>query len=245
MPRTGNGNEFFQYLTGVKALRIATGTFGDTTTSAALAGGGTDSTVEVAASTNFTAADKCFIIGSGGTEIVTIGTPATTMPFTIKPVFAHDSGARLVEAVESDFGHIEESGVNFGGSLTLTAVNSAISRTPVFYSSQPGELTGSFALLGYNNQNIAAACGATESETGAGTEADPYTFGVGQTTLGSQGTQTFVFEGTTKGGDIVEVYLNDAQVEVNFQVNMGASTWGGIPLAFKYTSLVSRIWTPS
>ena len=80
MARTQAAGELWRKLTNFFVTRIATGTIGDTTTTAAVTGSGSETTVAVTAITNFTAADPCLIIGDGGVERVLIGTPATTMP---------------------------------------------------------------------------------------------------------------------------------------------------------------------
>lgn len=240
MPRLLNGQEVFKYVNKVSVLRIKAATPGDTTTSAALARAAVN--VGVASSTNFTNGEFAFVIGSGGTDVVKLGAPAATMPFTTKPLFAQDIGARLVSAEEIQLGHISEQGVTFGGSMTLNPVKAATSRTPIAYISDPGEMTASLSLLGHNNQNLMLAFGATEAEDGAGNTADPYQVGVGQTTMGSQGLQAIRILGERHDAKIVEMLFVAAQVEVNVNSTLGSGQQSGIPVSMKFTNLIQRIY---
>lgn len=243
MPRLNNASELFKFLDSVDVFRIATGTFGDTVTTSALARAA--ATVPVSAITNFSSLDPLFIVGDGGTELNSInGTPSGLNIVPLHPItIAQSSGARVVEAVRSALGHVAEDGATFGGSMSSTPINAATSRVALAYFAGPAELTWSFTLLGHNNQNLLAAFGATETETGAGTSADPHTALIDGLSVGTQGTQCFRLKGRRNDGKSVWVDLNDAIVDVNASVNMGASTPSGMALAGKCTSIIQRIFS--
>lgn len=242
MPRTNSGSELFQYLDKFYKFVITTGTPGDTTTAEAIVAGATE--VEVAAATNFTAADFVMIDGSGGVEIQAIGTPATTMPVTRPFLIAQDSGARFVEATRIDMGHVAEGGLQFGGSQTLTEIKAATSRTAIAFFGESTTLTLTVPLLGYNNLNLQSVFGVTEGESGSGTEAAPYGAVIGQDTVGTQGLHCYRAEGTLYDGRIVQVDFTQATVEVNANITIGAPNPDGMTLNAKVTSFIQRIWTP-
>jgi hypothetical protein len=243
MPRTNSGSELFQYLNKWYKFVIQPSTPGDTTTSAALAV--TDDSVNVAATTNFTANDFCMIDGDGGVEVVQIGTPATTpMPFDRPVLLAQSSGARLVEALRIDMGHIAEGGIQYGGSQTLTEIKAATSRTAIAFFGESTTLTLSAPLLGYNNLNLLAVFGATETEPGAGTASDPYGAAITGDTVGTQGLHCYRAEGALYDGRIVQIDFTGCTVEINANITIGAPNPDGLPLSVKCTSFIQRIWTP-
>lgn len=243
MPRTNSGSELFQYLNKWYKFTIQSGTIGDTTTTAAIAV--TDDSVNVAAATNFTAADFAMIDGDGGVEVTQLGTPAASpMPFTRPLLLAQSSGARLVEAQRIDMGHIAEGGIQFGGSQTLTEIKAATSRTAIAFFGESTTLTLNAPLLGYNNLNLLAVFGAIESESGAGTSSDPYGAAISQDTVGTQGLHCYRAEGTLYDGRVVQIDFTGCTVEVNANITIGAPNPDGMPLSVKCTTFIQRIWTP-
>lgn len=240
MPRLNSGSELFKYLNSIKKYYIQPSSPGDTTTTAGLSAG--DTSVTVAATTNFTTGDKAIIDGSGGVELVTLGTVASTMPFTRPILTAQASGARLVEALEVDLGHVAEGGIQFGGSLTLTSVKASTSRTAIAFFADAAELTWSIPLLGYNNLNLQAAFGATEGESGLGTSVSPYAVLLGQATIATQGLHCYRLAGVRQDGKNVEVDLLGATVEVNTSITVGSANPEGITIQGKCSSIIQRIW---
>lgn len=240
MPRN---NDFFQYLNSVKKYVIQSGTIGDTTTTAAILGDGTESTLTVAAFTNFTAADPAMIIGSGGYELVTLGTPAATMPVTRRLLVPQAIGARLVEAKEIDLGHIGPEGVTFGGSSSLTSLFAATARAAVSYFPVPAELTFNIPLRYKTNLDLQAAFGVPEAETGTGIAATPYAAHIGGTNIATQTPHCYRLTGVTEGGKTVNVDFLGCRLEVSAQDNRGGSDPGVINITGKMVGFSQFIWS--
>lgn len=243
MPRLGTGSELFKYLNSVKKYTIQTSSGGDTTTTEAIVAG--DTAFDVTATTNFTTGDYAMVDGSGGTELVKLGTVASTMPVTRPMIIAQNTGARLVEAVEADLGHVAEGGIQFGGSATITEIKAATSRTAIAFIADAAILTWTIPLLGYNNLNLLAAFGATESEAGSGSAAAPYAALIGQDTVNTQTLFCLRATGVRHDSKIVEVDFLDCTVEVNVNVTIGAPNPDGITMTGKCASIIQRIWTPA
>lgn len=241
MPRLNNGLEVFKYLTSVTKYIVQPTTPGDQLTTDATTVG--DTTVTVGATTNFTTGDPAFLSGSAGTELVTLGTVATSMPIG-QSLLVHPIGTRLVEALAIGMGHIGEAGVNFGGQLNLNPIKAATSRTPIAYFADPGEFNFDFDLLGWNNLNLQAAFGVTEGETGSGTSGSPYGVAINGANIGTQSSlQGFRFLGTNPNGQTIQLDLMGASIEVNVTSNLGGSGVASIKLAGKFTDLFQRIWS--
>lgn len=241
MPRTNSGLEIYKALNSVTKYIEAAGTHGSTTLSAPSAVG--DATVTVAATTSFTAADPCFITGGAGTELVTIGTPNTTMPLAQPTLLVHPSGAQLIEAQAIALGHIDENALDFGGSVGAQLVRAATSRIPIATIAEPGEFSFSFNLLGWNNLNLQAAFGVPEGEDGTGTSSDPYGAGIHGSNIGTQSAlQAFRFVGVNNNSQTIQLDLCGCTVEVSVQAKLGGTTPGVLTLAGSYTNLFQRIW---
>lgn len=243
MPRLNSGLEVLKELKtlGVSAFDIQPTTPGDTVTTAPVAAGAT--TVAVSAITNFTAADKVFMIGDGGVELLSIGTPNVTMPVTQAVGIPQATGARFVEAVERVLGHIESAGVEIGGAYSLNPVNSAVWRTPITYlAAGPAELTVAFSLFGVNTENFLRAFAATEQTLGTGTSADPHRAVIDGTTIGTQGTQCIRVLGTRQDLKTVQVDFLNPTVEVAVQGVMGGPSPFTLRMQLKPTAFLIRIW---
>ncbi len=241
MPRINSGLEVYKQLDSVTKYILQTTSPGDQTTTGATTVGGT--TVLVGATTNFTTADMAFLTGSAGTELVTLGTVATTMPIG-QSLLVHPIGSRLVEVQAIALGHIDDQGVDFGGSLTLNPINAATSRVPIAYFADPGEFNFSFNLLGENNLNMQAAFGVTEGETGAGTSGSPYGAAITGAVVGNQSAlMGFRFLGQNNNSQTIQLDLMGCSIEVNVAAKMGGGTPIVWTLAGKYTTLLQRIWT--
>jgi hypothetical protein len=243
MPRLNNGLEVFKQLDSVIKYVIQTGTIGDTLTTSATTAGGTGA--NVTALTNFSAADPAFLTGSGGTELVTLGTPATTPMPMGQTLIVHPIGTRLVEAQAINLGHMDEAGLDFGGQLTLNPVKAATSRTPIAYLADPGEFSFSFNLLGWNNLNVLTAFGITESaaEVGSGVAATPYGVQVSGSNIGNQSALMGLrFSGVNLNAQTIQIDLMGAQVAVNVSAKVGASSPAVLTISGKYTNFLQRIW---
>ena len=240
MPRLNNGLEVLKGISKVEMFSIVSTTPGDTVTTAVLAKLG--ASIGVLAITNFAAADPVFIIGDGGVELNAIGTPNATMPLKYKAALPQSAGARLVEAVARNLGHVTGAGVQYSASLQLTPIDAATSVTPIAYQRGAGELSASLALRGLNNLNIQTAHGIDEGESGAGTEADPYQIVVGGVDLGTHGIQCMRVHGYRFDGKLVIWDYLNITIEVQAQINKGGSTPAEIPLKVKMDTMVQRIW---
>lgn len=241
MPRN---NDLFQYLNSVTKYVIASGTIGDTTTSEAIVGytAGTETTVDVVAATNFTAADPAMIIGTGGVELVTLGTPATTMPITRPLLVPQATGARMVEAVAIALGHIGPEGVTFGGSSSLTSIFASTARAAVSYFPAPAEMTFTIPLRYKTGLDIQAAFGVPESETGSGVSATPWAVHAGQSNIATQTIHCYRLQGVSEGGRTVQVDILGARLEISSTDNRGGSDPGVLNIQGKMTGISQFIW---
>jgi hypothetical protein len=239
MPRLNNGLEVLKGISKVELFSIAA-TPGDTVTTEALAK--LAATVDVTSATGFTSGDPVFIIGDGGVELNAVGTPATEMPLKFKAAIAQSIGARFVEAVARNVGHVTGAGVQYSASLQLTPIDAATSVTPIAYQRGSGELSASLALRGMNNLNMQLAHGVDEGETGVGSEADPSQIVIGGIDLGTHGIQCMRVHGYRFDGKIVLWDYLNITVEVQAQINKGGTTPAEIPLRVKMDTMVQRIW---
>lgn len=242
MPRN---SDFFKYLNSVTKYVIATGTIGDTTTSEAIVGitAGTETSVDVVSATNFTAADPVMIIGSGGTELAIIGTPATTMPVTRPLLVAQATGARMVEAVAIAVGHIGPEGVTIGGSSSLTSIFAATARAAVSYFAAPAEMTFTIPLRYKTNLDLQAAYGVPEGEIGDGlASATAYSAHIGVPNIATQTIHCYRLAGVTEGGDNVQVDILGVRLEINVSDNRGGADPGIVNIQGKMTGISQFIW---
>lgn len=243
MPRLNSGLEVLKELQalGLKAYDIQPTTPGDTTTTAPVVAG--DATVAVTAITNFTVGDPAFVIGDGGVELVTLGTPNLSMPIIQKAAIAQSTGARFVEAVERNLGHIEARGLDIGGTYAKSPVNSAVWRTAITYlAPNPAELSFGFNLLGLNGENWQRAFGITEAVLGAGTAADPYRALINGSTVGTQGISCYRVLGTRQDLKTVQVDFLNPQVAVAVQSVMGGAEPFTLRVQLNPEALIIRIW---
>lgn len=167
MPRTNAAGELIKSVTSLTLYRKHT-TPTETTVSEAVLGDGTETTLDVASATGFVAADPAFIIGDGGLDIVTIGTPAATMPISPPPKIAQTTGARFVRALAVSMGKIGQGSVVWTGTRGLTAIFEEVGDTPVVYIPGTAEFSLAFSLLCQNGLNILRLLGYEEAETGDG-----------------------------------------------------------------------------
>lgn len=244
MPRANDGGEVLQYLTSITKYTI-TASGGDTTTAEAATADMADT--DVSASTNFTEGDIVAVSGSGGTELLQIATggiaagPPVNFTWENPLQLPQDSGARVVEMSAANLNHIAESGIKFGGSLTLTAIKASTSRVAIAYFPSAAEFTFEIPVLGWNNLNLLAAFGAPEAENGAGTAADPYAVYVASGNVATESLTCYRCVGTLHNGDTVTLDICDATIEVNVNATMGGPNAEGFVLQGKATTFVQRI----
>lgn len=241
MPRLNNGLEILKGLSKIELYSLVTTTPGDTVTTAPLAAGA--STIDVSAITNFTAGDSIFLIGDGGMELNAVGAPNATMPLKFKAALAQGTGARMVEAVARNIGHVTEAGVQYSANVQLTPINASTSVTPLNYQRGAGELRANWALRGWNNLNWLLAHGQDETETGAGTAIDPWQALVSGQTLGTHGLMcarihTYRFDGLVVTQDFLNI-----TVEVALQSALGGTAPAELPMAVRFDAAVQRIWS--
>jgi hypothetical protein len=241
MPRN---SDLFQYLDSVTKYVLVTATPGNTTTTELILGDGTESVVDVAAITNFTAADPAFIIGTGGYELVTLGTPATSMPVTRPLRVPQSLGAQLREAVAIPLGHIGPEGVSWNPSQSLTDIFAATARSAVSSLAQPASIAFSIPLRYKSGLDLQAAAGVPEAEAGSGVVATPHSVHVGQSNIGTQTPQCYRLRGRMESGAICELDLLGARLSVNFTDNRGGTDPGTLVIGGTITGASQFIWTP-
>lgn len=241
MPRQLDGTELFRFLTDLSVYRIVAGG-GDQTITPSLTVGMT--TASVGATTSFTSGDPVAIVGSGGTELNQVsGTVAIAMPLQYKVAFAQNAGARLVELVRQQLGHLDPAGPIFTGSQQLTPIFSSISRGAIQYLYGPGEMGFDLGLQGFNGPNLHTIFGIPEAETGAGTPTDPYQAPVSGLAMGTQGLQCFRALGVRYDGKSVILDFNDAKIAAQGQVNLAGDKPTYLPCTMKFLNAVLRYYT--
>lgn len=243
MARLNTGREIWKSLDTLTVFRQVSGG-GSTTAAAAITAGAT--AANFASTTNFTASDPLFIIGASGAELNAIGaavTPTTAVPLLYPAAIANPSGSQLLEAVASVLGHVQQGGLSFNGTAPLVPIFSALQHTPIAYIRGYGELTASFALLGFNVENLHTVFGITESLGGAGTSADPYRGAILGAAMGTVGTQCFRATGTRMDGSTVLVDFNDAYIEPQGQITLSRGIETPIPCNLRFTSAVIRYYS--
>jgi hypothetical protein len=240
MPRQNNGLEILKGISKVEAFSIVP-SGGDTVTEAAIALGA--ASVAVDDETDFTNGDPIFIIGDGGLELNKVGVPNATMPLGFKAAVAQGVGARMVEVVARNLGHVDENGVSYNASLQLTAIDAATSATPLAYMRGAGELSAQFNLRGFNNLNFQLAHGVDELEGGAGTSADPYQVSVGGTEIGTHGLICLRVTGYRFDLKTVTRDFLNCTMEVAVREQLGGRTPGVTPISVKFDRVVQRIWS--
>lgn len=241
MPRLLDGTELYRYLTDISAYRIVGTNPGDTTLATSVTAGA--STVSVGGTTSFTNGDPVFIIGSGGFELNEIsGTVAAAMPMKYKVAIPQNAGGRFVEAVRTQLGHIDEDGPSVSATGSLTAIGSAIARGAIQFINQPGELGLDFGLLGWNNLNLQTWLGIPESESGAGTAADPWQIAALASAFATQGPQALRLTGVRHDAKNLLLDLLDVKIIPQGNVNLSGKARAALPCQVRYTGFISRIW---
>lgn len=242
MARENTQTAVFKNVTEIAMYRIASGTIGDTTTTAAIAVG--DATCDLTAVTNFADGDPVFIVGTGEAfELNAIdGTPATTSnPLLYPALIAQDTGARFVEAVKVSLGYPTRDGLSFTGSLDSTPIESAISRLPIGYVEGVAELSLNFGLLGWEIENLQLMFGAEESVSGSGTEADPLQGVVLGSDVASAGLRCLSIKGTRRDNKIWQTIFLNFTHTVSGDVQMGKDT-ASYPVSGNCTGIIKRVW---
>lgn len=237
-----NEQAIFQKLTSIDAYRIATGTFGDTTSADAITP--PDTSVAVDGTLNFTDGDPIFVVGSGGLELDEIvGAPVGSPLVLRRPLMiAQDAGARIVEAVRLPLGHIGEDSATFSAASTSTPIPAATSSSPIGHFFVPGDLTGAFSLITMSPRSVAIAFGQAENTSGTGTSASPTQQLVNGQTIGTAGLLCFRAAGLLKDGTFCEVDFLDATVAGTATINISGKALRPIPVSFGCTGYIIRTW---
>jgi hypothetical protein len=243
MPRTLAGGEGIKSITSVRFVRQAL-TPVTTTTTAAVTGAGTETTVAVSGITGFVAADECLIIGDGGVELVTIGTPNATMPVTPPPLIPQSSGATFARGLSVSFGKFSQGSINWTGSRQLTAIFEEIGDAPLYYMPGPTEFGCTFGLFNYNGPNIQRLMGYEEAETGDGAaEATAYQSILGKSAQTLQSEIVFVLKLLRFDGKKFELQFCNAFFEANIASNPGRTTPAILNGGVKSQALKIKQWT--
>jgi hypothetical protein len=242
MSRLLTDNSYWRRFSAITLYRIASGTPGDTTTTAPVAKSAT--TIPVVGITNFTAADPAFLIGSGGFELISaIGTPNVTMPITNQKVhFAQSTGARFVEAVAVSLGRFSKDGAGITPSRTLTAVEAADRDLPIGYFESALEISCTFGLLEYEGLNWQFICGYEDSEIGTGVVADPFQAALGENDQVLMSNVALRLTGIRADAKNIQFDMLDCRFETSGQVTHNRSGEAILPVTAKFTRALIRRW---
>lgn len=244
MARTLAPGELWKKTTLMRLIREASGTHGNTTTTAAVLGTGVETAVAVTAITNFVSADECLIIGSGGVEATKIGTPATSMPVSPPPKIPQLIGARFVEAEVVDLGKYAADSIQLTMNKALTAVFEEIGDTSVVYIPGNAEFGLGFALLSISGLNMQTIMGYADAETGDGlAEATAFQAALGlpnQTTLGEL---VFRVQGLRHDLKTIEIDFCNAYFEASVSATLGKSSPTQLAGSVKSSAIIVRQWT--
>lgn len=239
MPRQNDGTELFRRLTAIDLFRIQTTAPGDTITTAAVTTSVT--TVSISATTNFTTSDNVAIIGDGGYELNQItGALSLTQTVKYRTLWAQSIGARFVEMAQVPLGKISEDGLTFNPSRDITEIFSAQDDAAIALIDGPLSLQGSFALHGFNPENLQLMLGFAEKTEGAGTAADPY-YGVAgassQSLLSLFAFRAYFLRHDGKTGHFD--FLN-CRISAQDQIQMARAGSAPVPIGVKFTQMVMR-----
>lgn len=240
MPRLLTGDSIFRKPTALDLYRIQTGTIGDTVTTAPIVGDGSEATVAVTASTNFTNGDPVFTIGDGGVELLKIGAPNLSMPVSYKPKIPQSTGARFVEAVKVPLGKPTDDGIQITPSKQLTEVFSAIDDVAVAFIDGPLSLQCTMPLLEYSGLNWQLMTGYADEETGAGSAADPYQYVIGKLNQTLQGTVVIRMSGLRHDGKFLQWDLLDARAEVSQGIDHNRQAPSKLVATMKFSRMILR-----
>lgn len=200
-------------LTSLVRYQIASGTIGDTVTTAPTAR--SDVSVAITATTNFTAADPVLLISAGGVELISaIGTPNVTQTISNQKIhFVHPTGARFVEAVAYPLGKIAKGTAKLTGTKPSTPIFSDVDDAAIGFIDGNKELGMGFGLYEMTPQALQAAFGDTEDVIGAGTNADPYQGAVGDpNAVAAIPYMVFRATGLLQGGRVFEIDFLDGRM---------------------------------
>ncbi len=238
MPRLNSGLELFRKLDTLQVFRQA----GSVQTTAAAAITSSAGTINMTATTGFTAADVIAIVGSGGAELnaITAVTPSTAVPLLYPALVANPSASIIYRMTGSSLAHITEEGIRLSGTAPLQAINSALAGAPIGYIYGYGELQASLALLGMNGLNLQTMFGITEAEIGAGSSASPYGVAVLGANIGSQAIQCVRATGTRVDGSTLIIDFNDVKIEPQGDIQLARNAAASLPINMRFTSLCYR-----
>jgi hypothetical protein len=242
MPRQNTGQEVWKSLSSLQVFRqVPAG--GSTTAAAAITAGAT--AVNFGSTATFASGDPLFIVGATGTELnaITAVTPSTAVPLLYPAQMANPSGSQLLEAVATDLGHLDQSGLVIDPQSPLAAVFSALGHTPIAYLRGYGELMAQVALLGFNILNLQTLFGTTESEAGTGTSGSPYSAAIVGASVGTQGIQCVRATGLRVDGSTVILDLNNAVIAPRGGINLSRGVVTTLPLEIRFQSWGIRIYS--
>jgi hypothetical protein len=241
MPRLNTQTERYKNITEIALFEAPSSSVVSTTSAGALAYG--DQVIDLTAVTSMADGDHLFIDGDGGLELNQIsGTPATTdCPLKYKAELAQASGATVTVVSKKVLGYPTRDGLALGGSLSNTAIESAIAALPIGYVAGVADLTLNFAMYGWNVQNLQLMFGAPEKEQGTGTSSDPYQGGVFGSTVATAGTRVLRITGTRADLKTWTIDFLDFVHEISGNTQMGKDP-ASYPVAGKCTGIIKRIW---
>lgn len=242
MARQNDNTELVKRLVSIEMVIPQTGTVFDQTTAGSTAKD--SATITVPATTNATAGDPLFIIGSNGIEVNKInGAPVAAMPLTYKTAFLHPAGTRVLEAQILPLGRVEVNGFTLSPSQSETIIEAADIDTAVQTVKGTLELSYSFSLLGFNAQNLLNALGYGDNESGTGTSADPRQSTVGDGTASVLGIVAFRLTLLRYDLKTVTMDFTNCSIAPQGTIQMGAKSGASsIPFQGKCSYIVRREW---
>lgn len=241
MPRLKNDLELLKELQrGEKVVPVSPAV---TAVGSAAAEEGDDTLTFAVLPAGFADKERIIIAGSGGVEMNEIaGAPAAELPLKTPLAYSHEAGFKIYKARVIDLGPLAEGGVQRTGQQQLTPVPIANSRVPLGYVKGTTTLGFSFGLMGENNLNLQTAFGIDEGETGTGTAADPFMAAIGGKNVGTHGLTCFRFTGILNDLSTLEFDVNGAQVAVNANHAIGATTPQAYTVAGNAGNFVQKLF---
>lgn len=244
MPRLNTAGESVRRIVSLTYLRIPSGTIGDTTTTEPVLGTGAETTIDMTAATNFTAADICAFIGTGGVEATVIGTPATTMPVAPPPRIAQATGCRFVELESITPGKIVKDSVSWTGTRPLTSIYEELADAPMLQLSGVADFGINYSVYNYNGLALQHLMGYADDETGDGAAyATAYQAPIGIVDQELEGTLIYRLNMLRHDAQNIQMDFTNAVVSAQINSPVGSATTPVLAVQIKSSAIIFRQWT--
>lgn len=241
MARENTKTERYRGITEIALFEAPTSPT-ETTTSGAAAYG--DQVLDLTAVTGLADEDYLFVNSAAGLELIQInGTPATTdCPLMHQLELAHESGAAVTKVTKHVLGYPTRDGVGQSGSMSQSAIESAIASLPIGYVPGIAEISIAFALFGWNVENLQLMYGAPTKVQGDGTSATPWQGGVFADTVATAGTRVLRVTGVRADLKNFTVDYLDFTHTVSGTSQLGKDP-ASYPVAGNCNGIIKRIWS--